>query len=198
MEVDGTPVSLDADDVRAWAGTGLPTTELGDEVLTAYVRANPRPARDAQGGVNVPARQRMAILRRLAAGPASRGELLAVMRAAAGYVGGDDWRNRMDELRGRGQRGGGHTPLPIEVDAATETYRFTESFPVLSSRERLALAQVKAALAGLGEQLELGRIVLDGLLPDVGVAEPDQASPAGSSSKAAHGSSPRSAARKRR
>lgn len=207
VTVGGTPYSLEGDDVLAWVDVADDRpVELSEELLTAYVVANPRPAPDAQGAVNVPARQRMALLRRLAAGPASRRELLTAMRDAAGYVGGDDWRNRMDELRGAGQRGGGHTPLPIDHDAATDTYRLTESFPALTASERDALGRVKAVLHDVDDGgLALGRMVLNALLPDVpevrdpevrgrGRADPGQPS----SSSELQGSSPRSAARNRR
>ncbi|MBW3663804.1 MAG: hypothetical protein KY469_11955 [Actinobacteria bacterium] len=166
-EVDGRTISVEGEDVLAWDGHGATgngaDTEFARARAAAYVRANPRPDPDAQGGVNVPARQRMALLRRLAAGPASKLELLQAMRAAAGYVGGDDWRNRYDELRGHGKRGGGHLPLPIEHDELSDTYRLVESFAALSEVQRRMLGHAKAALDGLGA----ATIVLDGLLPDI-------------------------------
>lgn len=197
VTVEGRPYSLEGDDVIGWLDVAEDRpVELTDEILTAYVIANPRPAPDAQGAVNVPARQRMAMLRRLAAGPASRRGLLAAMRGAAGYVGGDDWRNRMDELRGAGQRGGGHTPLPIAHDPATDRYLLTETFPALGPSERDALGRLKAVLHDLDDgELALGRMVLNALLPDVPeVRDPDQPS----SSSELHGSSPRRAPRNRR
>lgn len=174
--IDGTSYSLDRDDVVAWAGEHL---DVGDEPAseleairrsaTAYIRANPRPEPDAQGGVNVPARQRMALLRRLAAGPATRRELLAAMRSAAGYVGGDDWRNRSDELRGRGKRGGGHTPLPlVEEDGR---YRLTESFASLTARDRQLLGRVKRLVLEADADPAIS-VVLDALFPEVGVEPP--------------------------
>lgn len=173
VEVDGETHSVERADVLAWAGVDPERGRAGavaESHATSYVRANPRPEPDAQGGVNVPARQRRALLRRLAAGPATKGELLSAMRDAAGYVGGDDWRNRMDELRGRGKRGGGHPALPIVRERETDTYRLAESFPVLSEADRLELGRVKAVLRSAGTPVGRGRVLLDGLLPDVPVS----------------------------
>lgn len=191
VEVDGTVRSLERDDVLAWAGLDPDATDPEDvrRAAEAYVRAHPRPEPDAQGGVNVPARQRMALLRRLAAGPATRTELLAAMRAAAGHVGGDDWRNRLDELRGRGKRGGGHAPLPIVVDEETDTYRLTEPFPTLSAHDRETVGRLKATLADHGQ--DAARVLLDALLPGLPEVR-DQAST--SSSNASQRPSPRTAA----
>lgn len=169
VQVDTDTYSVDRDDVLAWAGRDPDPGRATEEArahAAAYVRANPRPERDAQGAVNTPARQRRALLRRLAAGPATRTELLAVMRRAAGYVGGDDWRNRMDELRGRGRRGGGHPELAMVHDEPTDTYRLTESFPHLSEADRAELGRVKGLLRERG-RLGRGRVLLDGILPDV-------------------------------
>lgn len=179
FEMDGRRRSVELDDVVAWDGLDPTTLDAPEarrrlqSAAVAYVEAHPRPAPDAQGGVNVPARQRMALLRRLAAGPATRTELLAAMRAAAGYVGGDDWRNRMDELRGHGQRGGGHTPLPLVHDPATDTYRLTATFAELGPRAVAALGVAKAAVSALGEAGEAAREALDRLLPDVPAAPAD-------------------------
>ncbi len=173
VEVEGQRISVDVDDVLAWRELApsdpVEARRLAAEVAADYVVHNPRPTPDAQGGVNVPARQRMAMLRLLAAGPATKAELLATMRQAAGYVGGDDWRNRMDELRGRGQRGGGHTPLPIETgpDGAAETYRLTERFPALSPDATEALGVAKGTMSALGGVGARARAALDGMLPDV-------------------------------
>lgn len=199
IEVDGTARSLDRDDVLAWAGLGPDAADdpaATRDAAEAYVRANPRPAPDAQGGVNVPARQRMALLRRLAAGPATRAELLATMRAAAGYVGGDDWRNRLDELRGRGKRGGGHVPLPITVDADTDVHRLTEPFPALADVDRRTAGRVKALVADAGD--EAARVLLDALLPGIEAVRPDVAEDQEPSSSASQRSSPRTADSSRR
>lgn len=177
-EIDGQQVWVEGEDVLGWRGLDPADPDAraasARTYAAAYVRAHPRPERDAQGAVNVPARQRMALLRRLAAGPASRAELLAAMRAGAGYVGASDWRNRMDELRGHGRRGGGHTPLPITHDEASDTYGMTASLPALSASQRDALALVKALLAAQGESLAAGRRALDDLLPDVEPAPPER------------------------
>lgn len=194
VEVDGTNRSVERDDVVAWAGLGDDAADRPEELhraADAYVRAHPRPRPDAQGAANVPARQRMAILRRLAAGPATRLELLATMRGVAGYVGGDDWRNRLDELRGSGKRGGGHEPLPIAADDDVGTYRLTEPFPALSATDRETLGRLKASLADAGD--ETAREVLEALLPGL----PENRGQA-SSSKASQRSSPRTADSNRR
>lgn len=197
VEVEGTVRSVERDDVVAWSGLSPEAagsrTEL-DAAAARYVAAHPRPAPDAQGGVNVPARQRMALLRRLAAGPATRLELLATMRASVGYVGGDDWRNRLDELRGRGKRGGGHPALPIDHDAATDSYRLTEPFPTLPARDRATLGRLKAAVADAGD--ERARALLDALAPGVEEVRDDDGQT--SSSNASQRSSPRTAASNRR
>ncbi|MBW3621249.1 MAG: hypothetical protein KY461_13470 [Actinobacteria bacterium] len=197
VEVEGTARSLERDDVVAWAGLGAGAAERDDDLrraAVAYVRAHPRPAPDAQGGVNVPARQRMALLRRLAAGPATRLELLATMRGAAGYVGGDDWRNRLDELRGRGKRGGGHAPLPIAVDEERDVYRLTEPIAVLSDGDRETIGRLKASLADAGD--ETARALLESLLP--GVPEVRDQAGSSTSSNASQRPSPRTADNSRR
>jgi len=169
VEVDDDALSVEGEDVLAWVGR-RPADDRSAAALARqhahdYVRDNPRPEPDAQGAINVPARQRMALLRRLAAGPATRVELLAAMRGAAGYVGAHDWRNRLDELRGNGKRGGGHTPLPIEQDE--DTYRLTEPFPEVRHDVRDRLALLKAVARELDP--EAARL-LEGLLPGLPVA----------------------------
>lgn len=166
VEVDGEALSVEGEDVLGWLGEhpddDRAAAALAREHAADYVRDNPRPEPDAQGAVNVPARQRMALLRRLAAGPATRTELLAVMRGAAGYVGAHDWRNRYDELRGHGKRGGGHTPLPIAHDAQADTYRLTAPFPAIGREAREALGLVAAIAARVVPEASA---VLDGLVP---------------------------------
>jgi hypothetical protein len=166
VEVDGEAVNVEGEDVLAWLGErpedDRAAARLARRHGADYVRDNPRPEPDAQGGVNVPARQRMALLRRLAAGPATRAELLAAMRAAAGYVGAHDWRNRYDELRGHGKRGGGHTPLPLAHDPATDVYRLTAPFPVVRADVRDRLGLVKAVAGVLDAE---AAALLEGLLP---------------------------------
>lgn len=170
VEVDGAGVSIEGEDVLAWLGErpddDRAAAALAREHGADYIRDNPRPEPDAQGAVNVPARQRMALLRRLAAGPATRIELLAAMRDASGYVGGHDWRNRYDELRGHGKRGGGHTPLPLAHDVDTDVYRLTAPFPVVRSDVRDRLGLVKAVAAAIDP--EAARL-LEGLLPGLPV-----------------------------
>lgn len=203
VEVEGATITVDRQDLAAWAGAQdgrAVEGALGDldtlrRSAAAYVRANPRPEPDAQGAVNVPARQRMALIRRLAAGPASRHDLLVVMRDAAGYVGGDDWRNRMDELRGRGKRGGGHTALPLEE--FEDGFRLVEPFPSLSASDREHLGRVLRLVGDSGD--EAAAVVLGALFPGVVATPVDQStSPLSTpSSSPSQRSSPRSADRKR-
>lgn len=174
VEIEDRTFRLEGDDVAVWAAahTGVDAVDEAELELhaSAYVTSNPRPEPDAQGGRNVASRQRMALLRRLAAGPATRRELLAAMRGAAGYVGADDWRNRMDELRGHGKRGGGHVPLPIVHDADTGTYRLSESFPTLGRSQRDLIGALKARLADGDDDLSPTRRLLDDLFPDIPAA----------------------------
>lgn len=166
VEVDGETLSVEGEDVLGWLGEhpddDRAAAALARSHAADYVRDNPRPEPDAQGAVNVPARQRMALLRRLAAGPATRAELLSVMRDAAGYVGAYDWRNRFDELRGHGKRGGGHTPLPIAHDADTDTYRLSAAFPAIGREARETLGLVSAIAARV---VPGARELLEGLVP---------------------------------
>lgn len=170
VEVDGAAVSVEGEDVLSWLGhrpdDDRAAAAEAREHAADYVRDNPRPEPDAQGAVNVPARQRMALLRRLAAGPATRVELLAAMRDAAGFVGAHDWRNRYDELRGHGKRGGGHTPLPLAHDPETDVYRLTDPFPVVRPDVRERLGLVKAVAARLDPE---AAALLEGLLPGLPV-----------------------------
>jgi hypothetical protein len=171
-EVGGETVVVEGEDVLGWRGLtrAEDRTGLARDLAAAYVAANPRPDKDAQGSANVPARQRLALLRRLAAGPATRHELLAAMRVAAGWVGASDWRNRLDELRGHGKRGGGHLPLPLEHDEDSDTYRLTAPFAAFSDEQRLDLALALGALDSLGGMAVGARTTLQGIAPDVGAS----------------------------
>lgn len=80
-------VYVDGRDVAAWSGTGLrpdARDHAWAEGAAAYVDANPRAASEGIAGA-----QRLAILRRLAAGPATTVQLLAAMRTV-GWVGAND------------------------------------------------------------------------------------------------------------
>jgi hypothetical protein len=129
------------------------------------------------GDGGVAASQRVALLRRLAAGPATRSELLAAMRTA-GWVGPDDLENRLRDLRasdrrsGAAGRGGG---LAVTVEA--DRYRLADPFPVLNEADRAALAFAKAMVARIDGPLAARAVAaLDGLLP--GVADDAAARPA--------------------
>lgn len=167
VTIDGEDHAVEGEDVLAWSGRDPATagSDAAAEVAADYVRANPRPEPDAQGAANVPARQRMALLRRLAAGPATRPELLRAMRDGAGWVGASDWRNRMDELRGHGQRGGGHTPLPIVHDERTGRYRLTEPFAALDDEHHTTLRGLLAHLRECPDAPQEAAVLLEELFP---------------------------------
>ncbi|MFP5310135.1 MAG: hypothetical protein ACLGIR_11235 [Actinomycetes bacterium] len=168
VRVEGRTLSVEGEDVLRWKGlvAADDRVALAREHALAYVDAHPRPEKDAQGSANIPARQRLALLRRLAAGPADRHELLEAMRDAAGWVGASDWRNRTDELRGHGKRGGGHTPLPLEEDE-DGTLRLTEAFPAFSDEQRLDLSLALGALDHFGGAAAGARTTIQGIAPDV-------------------------------
>lgn len=158
LEVDGT--SLDGRDVAAWAGRmwdGEADAQwrlLGER----YIAEHPRSGRSSEA-------QRLALLRRLAAGPATRAELLAVMRRA-GWVGADDLENRMRELRSTDRRGAGRAGLSVSGDGVT--WRFDEPFADLDPADRRALGFAKAMVGRLdGPLAHRATSALERLLPGV-------------------------------
>ena len=127
-----------------------------------YIEAHPRTGRTSEA-------QRIALLRRLAAGPATRLELLAAMRRAAGYVKADDFENRMRDLRAGDSRGGGRTGLPIEVQG--EHWSLREPFPELSEADRRALGFAKSMIERLDGPMPMrASIALERMLPGVATA----------------------------
>ena len=127
-----------------------------------YVDANPRPAADSSAGIA--AAQRMAILRRLAAGPARRVELLAAMRTV-GWVGANDFENRMRDLRADDSRAAS-AAAGVAVARDADRYWLEEPFPLLGEHDRRALGFAKAMTQRLdGPLARQAGHALDGLLP---------------------------------
>src|SRR5687767_774921 len=99
--LDVAGIVLDGRDVAAWAGrqwTGAAGSDW-EVVGEQYIAAHPRAARPSDA-------QRLALLRRLATGPATKTELLATLRTT-GYVGAADLENRLRELKAGDSRAGG-------------------------------------------------------------------------------------------
>lgn len=158
-------VSVDGRDAAAWAGRAWDESAPDLAVTAAdYVDANPR-----AGSAGIAAAQRVAILRRLAAGPATRSELLAAMRAA-GWVGADDFENRWRDLRAGDKRAA--SPLagvPLASDGTH--YWLTEPFPLLDEADRRALGFAKMMTERLDSPLaRQAGDALEGLLPGLSPA----------------------------
>ncbi len=164
LHVAGDQLRVDGRDVaaaRGLSGTIDPDSTVWRTAAEAYVDAHPRP----EG--RIPDAQRLQILRRLAAGPATTGELLAAMRTV-GWVGGTDLENRLRDLRGGGRRGAGRTvtvPLVTEGDR----HRLTAPLPALDEAQLRAIGFVKSLVATEPAPLAAQALqVLDGMLPGVG------------------------------
>ena len=163
-------LAVDGRDVAAWAGrtwTGATDGEwpvLGER----YVAEHPRAGRVGEG-------QRLALLRRLSAGPATRAELLAAMRRA-GYVGANDFENRLRDLRAGDTRAAGRARLPLEDDG--EHWWLTEPFAAIDDPDRRALGFARAMVDRLdGPMAHRASVALQRLLPGVaGVAQKATAS----------------------
>jgi hypothetical protein len=125
------------------------------------VDAHPRA--DSQG---VAGAQRLAILRRLAAGPATKPELLAAMRVA-GWVGANDLENRLRDLRATDSRSGAAL-VGLDVQIQDGRYRLAEPFPTLGEPDLRALGFAKAMVGQLHGPLAAGATAaLEHLLPGV-------------------------------
>lgn len=157
-------VHVDGRDVAAWSGTGLrpdARDHAWAERAAAYVDANPRAASEGIAGA-----QRLAILRRLAAGPATTVQLLAAMRTV-GWVGANDLDNRLRDLRAADSRSGAAL-VGLDVRAEDGRYRLGEPFATLSEADRRALGFAKAMVAQLDGPLAAGAsAALEHLLPGV-------------------------------
>lgn len=163
-------VAVDGRDVAAWLGLppAVDARDAGWAVRAAeYVDAHPRPADASSAGVA--AAQRIALLRRLAAGPASRGDLLAAMRTV-GWVGADDLENRLRDLRAGDSRAGSpHAGIPLRADG--DRYWLGEPFPALQEADRRALGFAKGMLQGLDGPLpRAAAAALERLVPGLAVA----------------------------
>lgn len=172
VDVDGTPARVDARDVARWWADDA-TVDHGPasderERAAAYVRAHPR-LRTGSAGTGVAAAQRLAVLRRLAAGPVTPEDLLRAMRAA-GWVGASDLENRLRELRGGDGRGARSMPLPVVQSDGL--LRLTEAFPALDASTTRALAFTKALLGRLDGPLATQAVAaLDAVFPGLVGAE---------------------------
>ena len=155
--VDGRDVA----DVEGWSGPVQPDDPLWRQAAERYVDAHPR-----RITTRFSERQRMAILRRLAAGPADTQSLLRAMRTV-GWVGATDLENRLRELGGGGQRTGGESPAPLVTEAGL--HRLAQPFPDLEDLQRTALGHAKALVAQQPTPLAVTALqALDGMLPGVG------------------------------
>ena len=158
--LDVAGVALDGRDVAAWAGrhwTGDADPDwqlLGEQ----YLAAHPRSARPSEA-------QRLAMLRRLAAGPATKTELLAALRTT-GYVGAADLENRLRELKAGDTRAGGRVGPTVVIDGVQ--VRLTGPFPALDDPDRRALGFAKSMITRLdGPLATRASAALDRLLPGV-------------------------------
>lgn len=164
VQVEGRSVVVDGRDVaqwegRAWSGT---VDAAWRQAADRYVAEHPRAAGVAES-------QRLAIVRRLAAGPATRLELLALMRQA-GYVGATDLENRIRDLRAGDSRAGGRAGLKIV--GGDDRYWFTEALPLLDAPDRRALGFAKTMVARLdGPMAMRAASAMERLLPGVGETE---------------------------
>lgn len=146
MPVDVRPLEggkpVDGRDLAAWTGASGPAGEDDEawrEEASAYVAAHPRP----EAGLGQA--QRLVLLRRLAAGPATTAELLAALRTV-GWVGASDLDNRLRELRGAG-RGGGRGGLDLRTQAGR--HWLASPLPALDGTQVRAIGFAKAMLAQL-------------------------------------------------
>ena len=159
---DGQALAVDGRDVAGWRGraaTAGTSFDGSDWQVDAedYVEANPRGGRVADA-------QRLALLQRLAAGPATTSELLAALRRA-GWVAASDLENRVRDLRGGGERGAGRT-VAVRIERDGETWRLAEPLPALDAPSRRALGFAKSLVAQHGSPLAATAVqALDGLLP---------------------------------
>ena len=159
--LDVGAAALDGRDVATWAQrpwTGDVDAHwrvLGER----YMAEHPRTGRLSEA-------QRLALLRRLAASPASQAELLAAMRSA-GYVGATDLENRMRELRAGDTRAGGRAGLAVHRDG--DRWALTEPFPALEESDRRALGFAASMIDRLDGPTALqASAALARMLPGVG------------------------------
>lgn len=171
---DGSPVRLPVDgrDVASVIGSGRRPDRDDPEWLRAaeeYVRRFPR------SGGRVAGDQRLALLQRLAAGPATTTELLAALRRA-GWVGASDLANRLRELDPDDPRSAGRA-VSARVELGPDgLHRLEEPFPALTAAQRRALGFARSLVVQSSSPLA-GQAVetLDGLVPGLAAGErPDR------------------------
>lgn len=170
VTVDGRVHRVDGRDVAAALGVAG-NSDAGDpawrERAARYVELHPRP-RGRGGTTGIAAAQRLALLRRLAAGPATTEELLAALRTT-GWVGASDLANRLRELRAADSRAGSDAGLALTADG--DRVALAEPFPALSPADRQALAFAKAMVGRVSGPIAARALAaLDGLLPDLPAA----------------------------
>jgi hypothetical protein len=160
--IETAGVHVDGRDVAAWWGSPAsadPDDPLWQERAAAYVEAHPRSRPSAHARA-----QRIALLRRLAAGPAERADLLAALRTV-GWVGGSDLENRLRELQPGAVRGTQGAPAIVEAEGR---FRLAEAFPRLDASSVRSIAFAKAVLERLdGPLAQQALAALDGLMPGV-------------------------------
>lgn len=159
--VAGRTLRVDGRDVAAWRGSAWsPDRPPNGWDIEDYVEAHPRPA---LGAARVAASQRLVLMRRLAAGPASTADLLAALRQV-GWVGASDLENRLREVSGLGGRGA----LGLPMVKSGGRYELTEPFASLNPSDRSALAFAKSVLNGFDSPLAAAAVdALDRLIPAV-------------------------------
>ena len=161
-------ISVDGRDVAAWAGRRWDGAADDTWAVTAeqYVAAHPRAGRMGEA-------QRLALLRRLAAGPATQSELLAAMRRC-GYVGGDDFENRMRELRAGDTRAAGRSGQEVASDGGR--WWLAEPFPLMDAADRRALGFAMGMIERVDSPMAArASSALERMLPGVGHLHADAA-----------------------
>lgn len=151
-------------DAAAWAGRREPLdpNDEDDRVLAEdYITAHPRPSS------GIPQAQRLALVRRLAAGPATTRDLLEALRQV-GWVAASDLTNRLRELRRdpANRRGAGAAGLDLVEDGGT--VRMSTPLPMLDTTQAHALGFAKAVTGQLdGPMADAAARALDHLLPGI-------------------------------
>lgn len=170
--LNGRPVSLDGADVADAMGLhGLPNPDDDAWRLAAerYVAEHPRAG---GGGHAVAGAQRMAVLRRLAAGPADRTDLRRALRSA-GWVGSSDLSNRLRELRATDSRSA-RSRMPLAIRDDGHRIALTGPFALLDDDRREALAFARSVVGRIDSALAAQAVVvLDEMVPDLADATMD-------------------------
>lgn len=170
VEREGARIRLDGRDVAAWSGRTWTGAVDADWRVTGerYLAGHPRSGGHAEA-------QRLALLRRLAAGPAARDELLAALRTV-GYVAAADLENRLRDLKAGDSRAAGRSGLAVARDG--ERWWLTDPFPLLDPADRRALGFAKGMVERLDSPMATrASTALDRLLPGVATGDDDHPAP---------------------